>query len=82
MARRYGGSIKVNTLHPAPAPDVSRRRKTQDLCIDHWSVREKELSDLMFPDAEFTCVYTQVRGDSDACINWLCEVNGVGGVIR
>ena len=82
MARRYGGSIKVNTLHPAPAPDVSRRRKTQDLCIDHRGVREKELSDLMFPDAEFTCVYTQVRGDSDACINWLCEVNGVGGVIR
>ena len=81
MARRYGGSIKVNILHPAP--DVSRRRKIQDLCIDHrGGVREKELSDLMFPDAEFTCVYTQVRGDSDACINWLCEVNGVGGVIR
>ena len=40
------------------------------------------MSDLMFPDAEFTCVYTQVRGDSDACINWLCKVNGVGGVIR
>ena len=80
MSRRYGGSIKVCSLHPAPV--ASRRRKIQDLCIDHRGVREKELSDLMFPDAEFTCVYTQVRGDSDACINWLCEVNGVGGVIR
>lgn len=80
MSRRYGGSIKVcSILHPVPRPD--RRRKTQDLCIGA-GVQEKELSDLMFPDTEFTCVYTQVRGNPDECINWLCEVNGVGGVIR
>ena len=79
MSRRYGGSIKVCIRHPAPV--ASRRRKTQDLCIGGVG-RGKELSDLMFPDAEFTCVYTQVRGNPDECINWLCEVNGVGGVIR
>ena len=79
MSRRYGGSIKVCIRHPVPV--ASRRRKTQDLCIGGVG-RGKELSDLMFPDAEFTCVYTQVRGNPDECINWLCEVNGVGGVIR
>ena len=40
------------------------------------------MSDLMFPDAKFTCVFVPVRGDLNECMNWLCEVNGVGGVIR
>ena len=81
MSRRYSGSIKVGILHPAPG--ASRRRKTQDLYIDHrGGVRGKELSSLMFPDAEFTCVFVPVRGDLNECMNWLCEVNGVGGVIR
>ena len=79
MSRRYGGSIKVGILHPAPG--ASRRRKTQDLCIGGVG-RGKELSGLMFPNAKFTCVFVPVRGDLDECMNWLCEVNGVGGVIR
>ena len=79
MSRRYGGSIKVCILHPAPV--ASRRRKTQDLCIGGVG-RGKELSGLMFPNAKFTCVFVPVRGDLDECMNWLCEVNDVGGVIR